>query len=430
MLRYSIASTRLRKGVTDMIWTQGRLLHTRIKRFWIDQYRVWKTALDWTVWVYFIVPGLWIGGGTYRELWLDPPEWLLATPELAVLVIPILSLFIGRQRTFLEDADMLFLTQRQPWIRRLIAGGAIYTLAIQLVTTAIVFGVMLLWLMKGLGLSPAAIVAWAVCTVCCKAAVTIQQHLIESRWRGWRRWLLQIAAAIAVILAYGWVSPHGFDRPEFLLAFAMLALAAWFLALRYKLGARGDFAFDAQAERKARLASTDLLLTTVMERKPIIRLSKPVVFKKSGRLLRGSDAGTMLAEMRMNAWVRKLANVRLWLGFFGASTTAVLVSPGWLALTLAGTLPLFAAIWMQKQWREWLEEPFIAQFKWEKPALRKGASVSRFWLLVPGAAWLASLAGWQYGGWEVMWASLPLGIGLWWLLNAGLAEVMAPNNQP
>jgi ABC-2 type transport system permease protein len=413
-----------------MNWTQGRLLHTRIKRFWIDQYRVWRTALDWTVWVYFIVPGLWIGGGTYREMWLDPPDWLLALPELAVLVIPVLYLFIGRLRVFLEDADMLFLTQKQDWIRRLIAGGAIYTLVMQLFTATLLFSVMLLWFVKGLGLSAAAIVAWAVFTVCCKSAVTIQQHLIEARWRGWRRWLLQGTGSIAIMLAYGWVSLHGFDRPEFLIAFGMLALAVWFLALRYKLGARGDFAFDVQSERKARLASTDLLLTTVMERKPIIRLSRPVFFRRSGRLLRGSDAGTMLAEMRMKAWLRKLANLQLWFGFFAASTTAVLVSPGWLAITLACTLPLLAAIWMHKHWREWLDEPFIAQFKWEETALRKGASLSRFWLLVPGTAWLASLAGWQYGGWEVMWASLPLGIGFWWLLNRVLAEVMSPSNQP
>jgi len=408
---------------------QGRLLEARIKRYWIDQIRVWRTALDWTVWVYIILPGLWIGGGTYREMWLDPPGWLTALPEMLVLVLPILYLFTGRQRVFLEDADVLFLLQKQEWIRRLIAGGALYTLAMNALSATLLFGFLQLWLVKGLALPQASIVAWAVCTAACKAAVTLQQHLVAARWRGWRNAVIQTLAAVAIIGAYGWVSLIGFDRPEFLIAFAMLAIAAWFLQLRYKLGAKGHFAHDVQSERKARLASTDLLLTTVMEKRPAIRLAKPVVFRKSGRLLRGSDAGTMLAEMRMKAFVRKLSNVRLWLGFFGVSTTAILVSPGWLGLTLAALLPLLAAMWLHRHWKEWVDEPFVAQFRWEDAALRKGASLSRFWLLAPGVAWIASLAGWSFGGWDMMWAALPLGIGVWWLLNGALAEVMAPSNR-
>src|SRR5690606_25987817 len=115
--RCSIASMRpLERGETvmngDGSRAQARRLRARIKRHWTEQFRVWRTALDWTVWVYFIVPGLWIGGGTYREMWLDPPAWLASLPEALVLIVPMIYLFVGRQRLFLEDADVLFLLQK------------------------------------------------------------------------------------------------------------------------------------------------------------------------------------------------------------------------------------------------------------------------------------------------------------------------------
>ncbi|WP_313999853.1 ABC transporter permease [uncultured Paenibacillus sp.] len=246
-----------------------------------------------------------------------------------------------------------------------------------------------------------------------------------------RRWRKQAARAVlfaAAVLVYMppvlWSLEGRTDAVMWLFVLTAGALPA---AVRLKLRAKGTYASDVYEESKARVASASLLLSQVTERKgkPLIRLGKPLLFRGSGRLFRRSDAGTVLAEMRIKAFLRKLENVRLWFGFFSVSSSAVLLSPGWVALILALLLPLLAAVWAHRHWKDWLQEPFVAQFRWEKTAMRQGASISRFWLIMPGVVILSVLTGFSIGGWLGI-AAVPAIWAYWLGLNKLLAEWMAP----
>ena len=106
--------------------------------FGFEQWKVWRTALDWTVWLYFIVPGLWLGGGTYLEIWHHPASWLTGMPLWAGERLPLFLIFLGRLRTFTEEADVLFLLQKQTWGRGLKLRGFGYTAFMLLLLTAVV----------------------------------------------------------------------------------------------------------------------------------------------------------------------------------------------------------------------------------------------------------------------------------------------------
>lgn len=409
-------------------WTPGRLVRYRIANYIKEQIRVWRTALDWTVWVYLLVPGLLIGGGTYRDLWRDPPAWLIDLPTELALIPLTVYLLLGRLRTWLEDADAVFMLQRTAWTSRLIYGGALYTMAVQTLGTALLFGLLLPWLRLGGGFGWSYLALWALYTLGCKSFFTVLKRVVEARWRGWRRWLFETLIIIGVVAAY--VLPIVRDADAALLASCtVLAFGAWSLAFAAKLRQRGSFETDIREERSARLASTGLLLTPVMEQKPTVQLKKPVVFRRSGRLLRNSDAGTMLAEMRLKSFLRKLGNVQLWFGFISASTMAIFLSPSWLGLGLAAVLPLLAASWVHGQWKEWADEPFIAQFRWEEKALRRGSALSRFWIIMPAALWLSAIAGAMTAGWIGALIGLPIGLGVWYTANGAMAEFFAPVKQ-
>lgn len=410
-----------------MNWTISALIRERVSRFWRDQYRIWRTALDWTVWLYFIVPGLLFAVGTYRDWWRELPPWLSALPDGLAAVPPLLFVLTGSLRVFAEDADILFLRQRPAWIKAMIGFGAAYSLLIHSFGLILLFGAMAVWTVQGAGLSDAQIAWWLAFTVPCKTVFAVAGNLLRAYWTGWRKFAALTAAAFVMATVYlavmlRFLSTHD---PAILWIGTAVAWIAMPAVVAFKLRAKGTFMNDVQMERKARLASTELLLSNVMERKPTVQLRKPFLFRRSGRIFRRTDAGVMLAEMRMKAFMRKWSNWQIWFSFHSVSTAAIAMSPFWLGIILAAVLPLMAAIWIQEQWREWFGDPFVAKFRWQKEDARTGASISRFWLLAPGVLWLSSVAGWIAGGWIGVPIALACGTVYWRIANALLEESMS-----
>ncbi len=411
-----------------MEWNLRTLIRERVTRYWSHQYRIWRTALDWTVWLYFIVPGLLVAFGIYRDWWRDMPLWLAVLPDGAVMLPMLLLVWTGHLRLFIEDADILFLRQRPEWIRGLMGFGAGYSFGMHLLLTVFVFGLLSVWLVQGMGIGIAEMAAWVLLSAVCRTVFSIAGNLIRAYGQGWRRYALLIAAAIVMGFVYSLpVLRFLATRNELVLwGAAAVLLAVLTGAIAVKLRAPGTFMSDLQLERQAKLASTELLLSAVMERRPTVQLARPLIFRRSGRLFRNSDAGTMLGEMRIKSFLRQWSNVRLWFSFHGLSAAAVLLSPSWLAPAVASVLPLLAAGWLQEQWREWLNGPLVRQFQWGYQDAVKGSSLSRFWLLVAGAAWLGAAAGRVLAGWPGALIGMPCGIVYWLILNKLLEGVMDP----
>jgi len=405
-------------------WTLRSLFISRVGRHWAGQYRVWRSALDWTVWLYILIPGLLFAVGTYRSWWQYPPEWLVGLPDPLAAFPPLIAALSGGLRVFAEDADVLFLRQRQAWRKGLVGLGIAYSCLVHHVVIAALFGFMTIWLVHMIGITIAQMLWWAAFTAACRTGYAIVKHLIGARWNGWRKYaVLCLAGAIA---AAAYLAPTQYFLSSRHTAILQIAAAIAWVALAGaavgKLRARGTFRHDVLMERKAQLAGTDFLLSQSIERKPRVQLRRPLLFRQSGRLFRRGDAGTVLAEMRIKSFLRKGANIRLWLSFISVSSTAVLLSPAWLSLPVALALPGIAAVWLHEQWKDWFAEPFLAQFPWEPSAARAGSSVSGLWLLVPNAAWLAALAGWAIAGAWGAAAGLALGAAFWSGINKLLAK--------
>lgn len=86
-----------------------QLLRTRIHRDFNYQYGIIKTAIDWTVIVYLILPAIFFSGLFYRSLWTEPPLWFSWFDwRLAALVMAV-TMLSSKWRTFLYEADSVFL---------------------------------------------------------------------------------------------------------------------------------------------------------------------------------------------------------------------------------------------------------------------------------------------------------------------------------
>jgi len=370
------------------------------------------------------VPGLWIFGGMWLEMLREPPGWLQMLPPELALAIFLILMFTGRLRTFLEEADVLVLLQRRSWIRTLKLGGAVYTLAVQAVTTALLFTVLLPWLRLHDAYEAGDLAMWAVFTLACRSLAAVAGRLVAARFQGWRRRALRMSLSCALIAFYAAPVLLGGGNGT-LAACSTAAFAGWAAGAAGAARLRGGHETDLAAEQRARTASADLLLAAIIEKKPMPKWKRPAVFRRSGRILRASDPGAMLAEMRIKSFLRQSRQLNQGFRIIAIPSVALLAVPGWLSLILAAILMALVASWLQREWREWMDEPFIAQFRWEEAAVRRGASLSRFWLALPAALCFAGTAGWRFAGWTGLLAAVPPGACLWALINLMMNDLPA-----
>ncbi|MFS0726114.1 ABC transporter permease [Paenibacillus sp. 1P07SE] len=392
-----------------------QLFALRLRRYAAGQYRVWKGALDWTVWLYLLVPALFIGGGTYLEIWRQPPEWMLQLPAGWYPAILLLPLLLGRLRTFLEEADVLFLVQQRRWLLTVMRLGMIYTLLVQMLTTALIYIPLMPYLVRGLGLSWEFIVIGYLWTVVFKMISAVTASLLDARWTGWRRYAIHITAFVVIATVYVYAMLQWLQQP-LLIGCAGLAAAFAVLVLlcQWKLRMRSSLYADIASEQDARLASTKLLLAQAAPAKPIGRQKQPLVMRRSGRIFRSSEPAVILAEMYMKSAIRQFSYLRLVIGYFSVSITAVLLSPLWLGIVLVLILPVLVGSWQRVQWEQWRSERFVVQFRWGDEAGAEGLARSKFWLLLPGVLILGLVAGLSWAGWWGALLAMAGGALGWW----------------
>lgn len=66
------------------------LFFHRLRKEWRYQYEVWKTAVDWVVWLYILIPALSVLGYQYYLVWDGIAEWVTLFPEVFFLVTFVL----------------------------------------------------------------------------------------------------------------------------------------------------------------------------------------------------------------------------------------------------------------------------------------------------------------------------------------------------
>ncbi|QHW29872.1 hypothetical protein GZH47_02850 [Paenibacillus rhizovicinus] len=404
-------------------WRIGTLFRRRLGRFWIEQWRAWRTALDWTVWLYFILPMLWVGGGTYVDLWHDPPHWLTQLPMWTGERLPLFVVFIGRLRTFTEEADVLFLIQKRSWGRGLLVRGTAYTALVLLFMTTLVYALLFPFFIAVHHFPASHIVVMILYTWVWACIGAVWRNLIEARFLGLLKWVVKTAVTLLLAAAYLVPMIAIGTSPLQLLAPLLIGAAALGLLLRIKLRARDTFESDAQQEQHARLASTQLLLRNVIERRPRVKLSRPVMLRRSNRIFKPFNGETIHAEMIVKAFIRRLPLIRTWLIFVFISTAAVALSPAVIKPFVMIALLLLLSTWVISHWRGMIAEPFFAQFQWQDAVLRKSAGRVRFWLVLPAAACFSIVGGLQVYGLPGLMAIAP-GILIWLLLSNLITSTM------
>ncbi|OAS88727.1 hypothetical protein A6K24_14830 [Metabacillus litoralis] len=82
-----------------------------IKQDWRFQFKNILSILDWTIILYLLIPSLAFVGIAYHSWWFTVPNWLIGFPPSLYFLGCYFICWQGRLRTFMEEADQLYLLQ-------------------------------------------------------------------------------------------------------------------------------------------------------------------------------------------------------------------------------------------------------------------------------------------------------------------------------
>ncbi len=394
------------------MYTPDQLFRFRRKQETRRMLKAWGSILDWSVWIYLLIPGVVVLGGLYREWWLNMPDWAYNVPWTAVYPVGLFLMLMltGQVTVPVEAADKLFLLQRPQWLERLKLRAMLYTAVRSFILFLLPYALLLPFLLKVEELSlwqigQSYVYTAVMCLLVAYAGLTSYKR------SGWRKWLLEAALLVAVVLVYLGPMMAAVSHPA-LLPWCVIIMVPVMLVIML-IGVRMPLRFEAAVKdaETARHKSTELLMSQVMEPQPLIRWKRPYVFRRSQRIFRKrDDAAALLAELRIKAFLRAMTHVRVWVGFISIASYAVNLVPVPVALVLLVSLPMIGNSWLQLQWRQWFTEAFIAQYRWSEADVKQAIWLSRFWLLLPPILLWTAIAGYKLEGvWTALLAAIAAG---------------------
>lgn len=393
----------------------------RITAYWAKVLRSWRTVLDWTVWVYVVVPGLWIGGHLYAEFWRDPPIWVTELPVIfpSALLAAVVAILAAKLRTFAEEGDALFLRRNRVWTRIVTRIGLTYTFAVKLFLSAMVTAVtapfyltvvqwpvgVLLWHTAGLAFGGYLFNLWL--------------DAAHRRWPGWRKYVAEVVLTTAWVALWSGLVRAAEARPFVWPALvAVLALGGVALSAR-RLRAKGTFRHEVETERAAYVALIGWMLLDAPVTRTLPRVKRPWLFRGNRPLLRDSTVPhRRLADLWLKSMIRHPATVRVYGSLLAIGVAALMSVPLWLAAGVWVALGFLALSWFHRLLAQWYAEPYMNMFSWREDQVKRSVKTARFiagapmfllWALAVGVK-----TGLAFGG--AGWLAVPAApVAGWWL---------------
>lgn len=392
--------------------TGPRLFRRRLFSHWREQSAIIRTAADWTVLLYIIIPFGLLGGRFYYGFWKeDMPGWTDVLPFMMLPLLFAILLVTGGIVLLLQEGDLLFLRQRQQWIKGIQLRGILYSLTVTALKIAAVFAVLLPFIIRGYGLSTGAAGALLLLTVTASWCVKLLGHIVRVQRQGFRRWLWLIPAVTVPSGIYIRLATYWENSPLLLIAASAVYAAVTVWAVYYRLQLRGTFLSDVREDYKQRMRIAGLMLRGVQD-KPRPTRYKPWIFRKSQPLLSSKSPESRFTAAGIKALVRNPAHLKLYLAFTGVSMGAIFISPAFLKWGLLVVLALLMSYWLSSFWLLFAGDDYIGILPFNKAQKAEAGSKAMEILLIPYAILCSAVVCIPLYGWLGLLLFAPLGYGI------------------
>lgn len=368
----------------------GRSLFiSRLKADCLYQLRILKLVIDWTVALYIVLPGAGIGVYQYIK-WLNGGSFHNGWHAGLIVLAPAVFTLFGSVRTFLMEADQLYLLQKKTLVLDMKRCGYVYCLFVQICKCLFAAAVFTPLFVRQFGAELSACLAVFFYYFCLNFLITV----LKRRNLG-RQYKLKHRVLNAGLIFFVWLSACAvvlfFSWPIVLLSGLVLTAAA----VKTARGTIGNmFLFYEEVEfdnrRKLRLAKFFLSLNLDGSvPKPGKRKAKRprLFFKKSQNIFKVRTMQNGLKEIFFKVMLRHPDYKRQLMQMIGIFTALMMVGPIWVK---AGALLVFAFAYrslLSVHFDKVMERVFLLGADKESDAFYEARRSSIDWLYYPGVIW-------------------------------------------
>lgn len=357
-----------------------------------QQRKARNMVLDWTLFVYALIPGVAIGIYVYMEWLQDIPSIFTFIGWYGWMALLFLSMLIFEIKLYTYVADQLFLSRNIPFLRKITQYGIIYSFGHTIILGTIIFTLPTLLIMEifNLGIQQMILLYIYYITTSC----------LFNTWKKYQkiyisssifRLINQILPIIAIILG----SPYIIESSFFTVIWVIISVLGCIVISRKILYNGNHFLKIALLDDALRNQLGNLLLMDAKNKgyhpptktKPRLWKHSQVMFKQQHTQMIFTDAfiKSVIRNQRVLFPILQLSALLIAL--------IILTSGSWISYIVWG-ISIYIIIDIAKTgWMAFHHDPFIRLFRWDETMLRDSLEMSVLYLATPILIFLNMIFG-------------------------------------
>jgi len=312
-------------------------------------------VIDWTVFMYILVPAIIALGIIDFQLWQAPPAWTSFIPVRMLGIILFFTFQFTSVRTYIQRADELFVIQNLKYYQTLIQAGKWYAVLKTSLETAVLILYILPIFKLGYQLS-----ASFVTVIYFYVLIWSLFIKLATRWfllRGLRWWYRAFAIVAFVVYSTGFYSLFG--QYIIFISTTLIILAMVLFCLKKENCQLRFFDAEAERERNEKWKWAAMFMRQSGEIEGIQKVRKyPLLNKNSRPIFSERSPEKVLTEMYWKWHIRKGRQLKLYLYFLFISFNAMTIIPSNVKF-IVFLFILFAGYKIQEGiWKTFITHPF------------------------------------------------------------------------
>jgi len=329
-----------------------QVLVDRVKRDYQYQFRNWKSVLDWTVMLYFVVPAVIAAIVIYRSWWLELPVWGSFLSISVIASILYVVAWMGVYRMFVQEADGIFYLKHREAFIFMKKWAYLYAVIKTMLSTTLSIVLLLPFLLNSAALEILDIVFLLFYFIGLTLFVQSLHIRIRFTYSGWKQklWLV----LLFIILFFGNLSLFMLGVQAFLIGILAILLTVFSLTLVRPIVLTTGFfqeEYLLENEQRLRFVSGILGASPSVENPKIIKRKKPWMFR--GKMFKKRNAQNGFIELFLKISLRNSTYIGGYFRLIAVTSAAIFILPPLvLKLAIYFGFCFFISIWIGGVWDE------------------------------------------------------------------------------
>lgn len=343
------------------------------------QWGVFTSIIDWTIAVYLIIPGVVITAFLYREAWQSIGKfWSDLIPFSLLVALLLLFSMRGYFRTYVEEADLLYLLQHKNIFCTVKRYGFLSSLLHAAFGNAILFVLLLPVLIQNYKLTAMEVWLLYLALLAVNMLFMTANKLIT---RSLYKWLLYPLLFLVFLLVFTKASPLVYGSLGVLL-FVFLVLFHLFRITNTNRWFYREV--EIEDEERAKYVRIIFHFSQEVEKETVRTAKRPwILFPQSQRLFNKRSGANGLLELLLKSFLRNRRYVQSYYRMTAVTLAALFILPLWLKWVVYIAFIVFIASWAESIFRKMKDSPFFAVVPFAEDLHYEVLPRFRNWIALP-----------------------------------------------